>query len=200
MENAAASTTSLIQNEVVHLREVSPGCFAVRIDQSTRQLDRSAGLRRTPRRAGLREDPAHGVRVLVLESANPDFFVAHMDLSVDLEAINDAGSDSGRPGPAEIAQQWASLSHWLSTAPVVSIAILRGRARGVGYHARRYRRYALRQQGEHGDSVYLRSASCTPGRGRARMGPNTSRPCARHWSSSSALRTSMPTPPSCTAW
>jgi len=133
MENAAASTTSLIQNEVVHLREVSPGCFAVTDRQSTVNLidpQVFAGLLAVQAFA---EDPAHGVRVLVLESANPDFFVAHMDLSVDLEAINDAGSDSGRPGPAEIAQQWASLSHWLSTAPVVSIAILRGRARGVGY-------------------------------------------------------------------
>jgi len=79
------------------------------------------------------EDPTHDVRVLVIESANPDFFVAHMDLSVDLAALDAAGSDSGMPGPAEIAQQWAALSHWLSTAPVVSIAILRGRARGIGY-------------------------------------------------------------------
>jgi len=48
--------------------------------------------------------------VLVFESANPDFFVAHMDLSVDLEAINGAGPDGGLPGPAEIAQQWDPLA------------------------------------------------------------------------------------------
>jgi enoyl-CoA hydratase/carnithine racemase len=133
MENATASKSSLIQNEVVHLREVSPGCFAVRIDNPPVNLidpQVFAGLLAVKAFA---EDLTHGVRVLVFESANPDFFVAHMDLSVDLAAINDAGSDSGPPGPAEIAQQWASLSHWLSTAPVVSIAILRGRARGIGY-------------------------------------------------------------------
>ena len=79
------------------------------------------------------EDPAHGVRVLVFESANPEFFVAHMDLSVDLEVFKDPASDSGMPNAADIARAWSDLSNWLSTAPVVSIAILRGRARGVGY-------------------------------------------------------------------
>jgi enoyl-CoA hydratase/carnithine racemase len=47
--------------------------------------------------------------------------------------MKDAGSGGAMPDPAAIAQQWASLSHWFSTAPVVSIAILRGRARGIGY-------------------------------------------------------------------
>ena len=133
MENATVSNNSLIRSEVVRLREVSPGCFAVLIDNPPLNLidpQVFAGLLAVKAYA---EDPTHEVRVLVFESANPEFFVAHMDLSVDLEVFKDAASDSGMPDAADIARAWSDLSHWLSTAPVVSIAILRGRARGVGY-------------------------------------------------------------------
>ena len=133
MENATASNSSLIQNEVVSLREVSPGCFAVRIDNPPVNLidpNVFAGLLAVKDFA---EDPAHEVRVLVFESANPEFFVAHMDLSVDLAVFEGAGSNSDAPQPPDIAQVWGAFSHWLGTAPVVSIAILRGRARGVGF-------------------------------------------------------------------
>jgi len=133
MENATASKDSLIQNEAVRLREVSPGCFAVVIDNPPVNLidpQVFAGLLAVKAFA---EDSTHGVRVLVFQSANPEFFVAHMDLSVDLPVFDGAGSDSGMPEPPDIAQAWTGLSDWLGTAPVISIAILRGRARGVGF-------------------------------------------------------------------
>src|SRR5882757_5091103 len=90
MENATVSNNSLIRNEVVRLREVSPGCFAARIDNPPLNLidpQVFAGLLAVKAYA---EDPTHDVRVLIFESANPEFFVAHMDLSVDLEVFKDA--------------------------------------------------------------------------------------------------------------
>jgi len=59
------------------------------------------------------------VKVLVFKSANPDFFIAHLDV-------------------ARAIQQPEVLSHWrnfvlrLSSMPVVSIAKIRGRTRGIG--------------------------------------------------------------------
>lgn len=63
-------------------------------------------------------DPA--VKVVVFQSANPEFFVAHLDLSkaADLR-------------PASFAPWFDSVLR-LSSMPVVSIAKIRGRTRGIG--------------------------------------------------------------------
>jgi enoyl-CoA hydratase/carnithine racemase len=55
------------------------------------------------------------LNVVVFDSANPDFYLAHYDTEHD---------------PARIA--WLDLLVRLSRAPVVSIASIRGRARGAG--------------------------------------------------------------------
>ncbi|HWG64005.1 MAG TPA: enoyl-CoA hydratase/isomerase family protein [Streptosporangiaceae bacterium] len=133
VENAAVSKNSLIQNQAVRLREISPGAFAVVIDNPPVNLvtqEVFAGL--TAVKSFAEESP-HDVRVLVFESANPEFFVSHVDLNVDLEAFNDPRPGSGMSEPSDIVQQWPAFSYWLGTAPVVSIAVLRGRARGFGY-------------------------------------------------------------------
>ncbi|MEV7341743.1 enoyl-CoA hydratase-related protein [Streptomyces sp. NPDC093544] len=129
MENGAASKDSLIKNEAVRLREISSCCFGVVIDNPPFNLIDSqvfAGLKAVKSFA---EDSANDVRVLVFESANPEFFGAHLDLM---------GGDSGGSGhevnePMEIIQEWPAFSYWLGTTPVVSIAILRGRARGFAF-------------------------------------------------------------------
>jgi enoyl-CoA hydratase/carnithine racemase len=129
MENGAAAKESFIKNEAVRLRAISPGCFGVVIDNPPFNLIDSqvfAGLKAVKSFA---EDAANDVRVLVFESANPEFFGAHLDLM---------GGDQGAPGqevnePMEIIQEWPAFSYWLGTAPVVSIAILRGRARGFAF-------------------------------------------------------------------
>jgi enoyl-CoA hydratase/carnithine racemase len=130
MENAAAPEYSLIQNEVVRLREVSPGCFSVVIDNPPVNLVSQqvfAGLQSVRTFAG---DPSHDVRVLVFESANPEFFAAHVDL--DMDPGHEPGPHSGLSEPPEILREWPAFSYWLGTAPVVSIAILRGRIRAFG--------------------------------------------------------------------
>jgi len=59
------------------------------------------------------------VKVVVFQSGNPDFFTAHLDVSKAAE----------RP---EVLELWRDFVLRLSSAPVVSIAKIRGRTRGIG--------------------------------------------------------------------
>jgi enoyl-CoA hydratase/carnithine racemase len=63
------------------------------------------------------------VKVLIFQSADRDFFIAHFDTS-------NAGHTAGS-GPTGYAP-WIDFVLRLSNAPVISIAKIRGRARGVG--------------------------------------------------------------------
>jgi enoyl-CoA hydratase/carnithine racemase len=64
--------------------------------------------------------------VVVFASRNPDFFLAHYDTEGD-----PAKTISMPPGPTGM-HPWLDLTARLSRAPVVSIASIRGRARGAG--------------------------------------------------------------------
>src|SRR3984893_17132492 len=59
------------------------------------------------------------VKVVVFQSANPDFFIAHLDVAKATE----------RP---EVLGLWRDFVLRLSSTPVVSIAKIRGRTRGIG--------------------------------------------------------------------
>jgi enoyl-CoA hydratase/carnithine racemase len=65
----------------------------------------------------LETDPA--VKAVVFQSANPDFFIAHLDVAKAAE----------RP---EALGLWRDFVLRLSSSPVVSIAKIRGRTRGIG--------------------------------------------------------------------
>src|SRR6202453_4993252 len=65
----------------------------------------------------LEADPS--VKVVVFQSANPDFFIAHLDVAKAAE----------RP---EVLDLWRDFVLRLASAPVVSIAKVRGRTRGIG--------------------------------------------------------------------
>jgi enoyl-CoA hydratase/carnithine racemase len=67
------------------------------------------------------------VRVMVLESADPEYFVPHVDLTKVTEYTAEAAK-AGGPDDASLGMLW----HKLSELPVVSIAKIRGRARGAG--------------------------------------------------------------------
>jgi enoyl-CoA hydratase/carnithine racemase len=67
------------------------------------------------------------VRVIVFDSANPDFFLAHYDVLVDK-----AKTLGMAPGKSTGMHPWLDVLVRLSRAPVVSIASIRGRARGAG--------------------------------------------------------------------
>ena len=59
------------------------------------------------------------VKVIVFQSANPDFFIAHLDVAKAVE----------RP---DVLDLWRDFVLRLSSTPVVSIAKVRGRTRGIG--------------------------------------------------------------------
>src|SRR5690348_18514555 len=65
----------------------------------------------------LEADPS--VKVVVFQSANSEFFVAHLDVAKAAE----------RP---EVLGLWREFVLRLASAPVVSIAKVRGRTRGIG--------------------------------------------------------------------
>jgi enoyl-CoA hydratase/carnithine racemase len=66
---------------------------------------------------GIEEDPF--LKVVVFQSANPEFFIAHLDVA---KAVK-------RP---EVLGLWRDFVLRLSSSPVVSIAKIRGRTRGIG--------------------------------------------------------------------
>jgi enoyl-CoA hydratase/carnithine racemase len=67
------------------------------------------------------------IRVVVLESADPEYFVPHVDLTKVAEYTAEAAK-AGGPDDASLGMLW----HKLSELPVVTIAKLRDRARGAG--------------------------------------------------------------------
>ena len=66
------------------------------------------------------------LNVIVFGSANPDFFLAHYDVE------NDPAKTAALPAGPTGMPSWLDLTARLSRAPVVSIAAIRGRARGAG--------------------------------------------------------------------
>jgi enoyl-CoA hydratase/carnithine racemase len=64
------------------------------------------------------------VRVVVFESALPDFFMAHVDLLRMSERSQEIGPTGMLP--------WADFLRRMEQSPVVTIGLIRGRARGVG--------------------------------------------------------------------
>lgn len=66
------------------------------------------------------------LNVIVFDSANPEFFLAHYD--VENDPMKTAALPTGPTG----MPQWLDLTARLSRAPAVSIASIRGRARGAG--------------------------------------------------------------------
>jgi enoyl-CoA hydratase/carnithine racemase len=64
------------------------------------------------------------LKVIVFDSANPDFFIAHYDIASNFKPSDGAGSHR--------IDEWPSFVTRLSDSHVVSIASIRGRTRGVG--------------------------------------------------------------------
>ena len=66
-----------------------------------------------------------GVRVLVFKSADPDYFIAHVDVTRIADYRAEASKLTGAP-------ELALLFHYLSNSRLVTIAQIEGRVRGVG--------------------------------------------------------------------
>jgi len=75
----------------------------------------------------VRMDASTSLRVVVFESANSDFYLAHFDLS-DIAGSLGLMQSTGDSAPTVLMDTFVRLTK----SPVVSIAKIRGRARGVG--------------------------------------------------------------------
>ena len=69
-------------------------------------------------------EAANELKVVVFDSANPDFYIAHVDILRAAETATDVGPTGLRVLP--------DFMQRLSRLPVISIASIRGRARGIG--------------------------------------------------------------------
>lgn len=68
------------------------------------------------------------VKVVIFDSANPDFFIAHTDVRL-LDAQDSPPSDTN---PAEIVGSFVEATRLLSTVNFITIAEVNGRAHGLG--------------------------------------------------------------------
>jgi enoyl-CoA hydratase/carnithine racemase len=70
-------------------------------------------------------DADDSVNVLVFKSADPDYFISHVDLTRRKENLDEAGQMTGEP-------LIGMMLRYLSASRLVSIAQIEGRVRGVG--------------------------------------------------------------------
>lgn len=108
----------------VRVIEETPAYWRVLIDNPPVNVFDGAVLR------GLRDvlarmEGSPNLRVVVFESASPEFYLAHVDVTGDLEESLNFPAASGLPAHMDTFIR-------LTESPVVSIAKIRGRARGVG--------------------------------------------------------------------
>jgi hypothetical protein len=69
------------------------------------------------------------VAVVVFDSADPDFFLAHIDI---VEIANDDTEAKTVGTPPRLPHPWLTSLARLNTLPAVTISSIRGRARGAG--------------------------------------------------------------------
>jgi enoyl-CoA hydratase/carnithine racemase len=103
----------------------SPGYCRVTFDHAPINTITATTVAELAELVGLIEQDAE-LKVIVFDSANPEFYLAHYDVE------NDPGRTAALGvGPTGMPA-WTDILLRLSRAPVVSIASIRGRARGAG--------------------------------------------------------------------
>jgi enoyl-CoA hydratase/carnithine racemase len=103
----------------------SPGYCRVTFDHAPINTITATTVAELAELVGLIEQD-QDLNVLVFDSANPDFYLAHYDVEHDPSRTAALGfGPTGMPA-------WIDVLVRLSRAPVVSIASIRGRARGAG--------------------------------------------------------------------
>ncbi len=121
----ANDSASLTDSAVVRVSQAAPGLLRAVIDNPPINLFDPVVFAGLNLLRSYVDNPLNQVKAVVFESANPDFFVARLDLAKAAE-IPDI------PGARNFVQSWPGFSQWLTNAPVVTIAKIRGRARGFG--------------------------------------------------------------------
>ena len=123
--NRGGSDASVRTWTHLHIDRRSPSYCRVTFDNPPINAITATTVAELAELIGLIErDPA--LNVVVFDSANPDFYLAHYDTEHDPARTAALGN-----GPTGM-HAWLDLLVRLSRAPVVTIASIRGRARGAG--------------------------------------------------------------------
>jgi enoyl-CoA hydratase/carnithine racemase len=124
---SAGSTTTVGAPAWTHLKleRRSPAYWRVTFDHSPINTITATTVTELSELVGLIEQDTE-LNVIVFDSSNPDFFLAHYDTE------NDPAKTAAMPAGPTGMHPWLDLMARLSRAPVVSIASIRGRARGAG--------------------------------------------------------------------
>lgn len=110
--------------ELLRIQRPAPGYVRATIDNPPLNLfDPELVSQLAALMAELEDDPE--TRVVVFDSADPDYFIAHVDLVK-------ADQFDLTPQPATGLPAWPDLAIRLERAPFVTVSAIRGRARGVG--------------------------------------------------------------------
>ncbi len=107
----------------VRVRQHSPAYWRVTFDNPPVNMydaDVLAGLRNLVDTLEADQE----VKVVVFDSADPDFFISH----IDLIRVGEGGQE---PGPTGLPP-WPDILTRLEHAPFITVGSVRGRARGVG--------------------------------------------------------------------
>ena len=105
--------------------EVSPSYWKVTFENGPVNLINADSIEQLAHLVSRIEDSS-AVTVVVFDSANPDYFMAHWDLKTDSARVA-----AMAPGPTGLHPYLDNLVR-LSKVPAVTISAIRGRARGAG--------------------------------------------------------------------
>lgn len=109
----------------IRLRQVTSAYWIATFDQGPVNLIDPGTIRELDALV-TRVETDPDVRVIVFESADPDFYLAHYDVLVDKRET--MSMPPGRSG----MHPWLDVLTRLSRVPAVTVASIRGRARGAG--------------------------------------------------------------------
>ena len=124
-ENPAASPDTSQKSLQVRVARRSPAYWRVTLDNPPVNVMGPAMVRQFQELINMIEDDEH-LRVVVFDSAVDNFFLNHSDFTAKLEDLT-----SMPAGPTGLPP-WPDFLVRLTRAPVVSIALIRGRATGNG--------------------------------------------------------------------
>ena len=122
MENQSRPATKTTE---IRLYRQSPTYWRVTFDHPPLNILGPEGIMQMNEIITALETDEH-VKVVVFDSAVEGFFLNHSDFLARLEDLTDLP-----PGPTGL-QAWPDILVRVSRAPVVSIALIRGRATGIG--------------------------------------------------------------------
>lgn len=108
----------------LHIKKYSPAYWQVTIDNPPLNVfDPEMGDELTSLITELEQNSE--IKVVVFDSANPDYFIAHIDLIRSAEFDLTPRAETGLPA-------WPDIARRFELASFLTVCLVRGRARGVG--------------------------------------------------------------------